>query len=106
MGHHRAEVNHGCPAWPSSGPNFLNPLGLNSAGTNTGGQVSCAYDAVHTLAHFTTTFTSDATSIDDFGGLAFGDSRYVVVGASLPSPAGNDLMGRQASWGYTFTATQ
>ncbi|MCU1486124.1 MAG: hypothetical protein JWN67_2870 [Actinomycetia bacterium] len=85
--------------------NALPTLGFTTGTTNAGGQTTCAFDAVHTLAHLTANYASLGNSFA-IGTLAVSSSKYFVVGATLPLAAGNDLMGRQATFAYSFTAQQ
>jgi len=88
-----------------SSNNALPTLGFTNNQTHTGGLAACTFDGVHTLSHLTTNHASLANGFA-VGTLAVSSSKYFVVGATLPLAAGNDLMGRQATFGYTFTAQQ
>jgi hypothetical protein len=88
-----------------SSNNALPTLGFTNNQTHTGGLATCTFDGVHTLSHLTTNHTSLANGFA-VGALPVSTTKYFVVGATLPLAAGNDLMGRQATFGYTFTAQQ
>jgi hypothetical protein len=86
----------------------LTNLGLVAPVTTAGGAAACDttnLDPIHTLTHFTTTYTSAAAAINT-GAQTASTIDYFTLGVSIPSAAGNTIQGRQATFGYTWTATQ
>jgi hypothetical protein len=80
-----------------------------TAGTTTGGTchygggtaTACAFDATKTAAAFPA-----SGSPLSMGAMNAGATRYFRIYAQIPSSAGNDVQGRQATFGFTWSMAQ
>jgi predicted ribosomally synthesized peptide with SipW-like signal peptide len=70
-----------------------------------GTATTCAYDAAETLSTFGSTH-ADAGSALALGATAASTSRYFTVGLQMASSAGNDMQGRQATFGLSWQLVQ
>lgn len=85
-----------------------------TADTRTGGTcqfgggtaTSCAFDATKTLAAFNTSYPTTGVGALSMGAMNAGVSRYLRIYLTLPSTAGNNLQGRQATFGFTWAVAQ
>ena len=71
-----------------------------------GTATSCAFSATKTLNDFDTSYPSAGVGALNMGALNTGVSRYVRIYLTLPSTAGNDLQGRQATFGFSWAIAQ
>jgi hypothetical protein len=70
-----------------------------------GTATSCAFSSTRSLDHYDTTYPS-ASTVLSMGSLNAGVSRYLRIYLLLPSTANNDLQGRQATFGFSWTIAQ
>jgi hypothetical protein len=70
-----------------------------------GTATSCAFSATRTLDHYDTTYPSAATVLS-MGSINASVSRYLRIYLLLPSTANNNLQGRQATFGFSWTMAQ
>jgi predicted ribosomally synthesized peptide with SipW-like signal peptide len=70
-----------------------------------GTATTCAYDTSKTLAAFSTAYPSSTTAVA-LGATAKNTSRYFRIGLQMDASAGNNMQGRQASFGVTWALAQ
>lgn len=70
-----------------------------------GTATSCAFSATRTLDNYDTTYPN-ASTVLSMGSINAGVSRYLRVYLLLPSTANNNLQGRQATFGFSWTMAQ
>lgn len=86
--------------------NAATALGMTNNTTHSASATACAFDAVHTLKHFNTTYTNSTNGISLPGLTAGGAATTYTVGVQFPTAAGNSYQGRIATFGFTWTAAQ
>lgn len=70
-----------------------------------GTATTCAYDAAKTLSTFGTTYANAGSALA-LGATTAGTSRYFTIGLQMPSTAGNEMQGRQATFGFSWQLVQ
>ena len=70
-----------------------------------GTATTCAHSATETLHSFASDH-ADATDGVSLGAIDGGDSRYLTIGVQLDAGAGNEMQGRQATFGFTWQLAQ
>lgn len=71
-----------------------------------GTATSCLFSATKTLNDFDTSYPSTGVGALIMGTLNTGVSRYLRIYLTLPSTAGNDMQGRQATFGFSWAIAQ
>jgi hypothetical protein len=70
-----------------------------------GNATTCAYSATKTLGTFATDHANAGGALA-LGATTAGSTRYFTIGLQMDSTAGNDMQGRQASFGFTWQLVQ
>ena len=75
-------------------------------GGSIGDEANCTSSAAHTLATFSTAYTAAGSALALTGGLTASETRYFRITLLIDSTAGNSVMGRQATFGFTWRIDQ
>lgn len=70
-----------------------------------GTATTCGYDAAETLATFGSTHANAGSALA-LGATSANTSRYFTIGLQMTSSAGNEMQGRQATFGFSWQLSQ